>query len=65
MQEYAGYSLMYWGLPYHKACFLVGPQASGKSTFLKGVQEMLGKTTQLSPQQLVDDRFGAIELEES
>jgi P4 family phage/plasmid primase-like protien len=65
LQEYAGYSLMYWGLPYHKALFLVGPQASGKSTFLKVFQEMLGKTTQLSPQQLVDDRFGAIELEDS
>lgn len=65
LQEYAGYSLMYWGLPYHKALFLVGPQASGKSTFLKVLQEMLGKTTQLSPQQLVDDDFGAIELEDS
>jgi P4 family phage/plasmid primase-like protien len=65
LQEYAGYSLMYWGLPYHKALFLVGPQASGKSTFLKVLQEMLGKTTQLSPQQLVDDDYGAIELEDS
>lgn len=65
LQEYAGYALMYWGLPYHKALFLVGPQASGKSTFLKVLHDMLGKTTQLSPQQLVDDRFGAIELEDS
>lgn len=65
LQEYLGYSLMYWGLPHHKALFLVGPQASGKSTFLKLVHELLGKTTQLSPQQLVDQRFGAIELEDS
>ncbi|MCS3613375.1 P4 family phage/plasmid primase-like protein [Salinibacter ruber] len=65
LQEYAGYSLMYWGLPFHKALFLVGPQASGKSTFLSALQEMLGKTTQLSPQQLVDDEYGAIELEDS
>lgn len=65
LQEYVGYALMYWGLPYHKALFLVGPQASGKSTFLNVVQELLGKTTQLSPQQLVDEKFGAIELEDS
>jgi P4 family phage/plasmid primase-like protien len=65
LQEYAGYSLMYWGLPLHKALFLVGPQASGKSTFLNALQQMLGKTTHLSPQQLVDDEYGAIELEDS
>jgi putative DNA primase/helicase len=65
LQEYAGYSLMYWGLPLHKALFLVGPQASGKSTFLNTLQQVLGKTTHLSPQQLVDDEYGAIELEDS
>lgn len=65
LQEYAGYALMYWALLFHKALFLVGPQASGKSTFLKVLQQILGKTTQLSPQQLVDDQFGAIELEDS
>lgn len=65
LQEYAGYALMYWGLPYHKALFLVGPQASGKSTFLNVLQEMLGKTTRLGPRQLVDEKYGAIELEDS
>jgi putative DNA primase/helicase len=65
LQEYTGYALMYWGLPYHKALFLVGPQASGKSTFLEAINGVLGKTTQLSPQQLVDDDFKAIELEDS
>jgi putative DNA primase/helicase len=65
LQEYAGYSLMYWGLPFHKALFLVGPEASGKSTFLGVLQEVLGKTTELSPQQLVDNEYGAIELEDS
>jgi len=65
LQEYTGYALMYWGLPYHKALFLVGPQASGKSTFLSTLQEILGKTTQLSPQELVDSEYGAIELEDS
>ena len=65
LQEYAGYALMYWALPYHKALFLVGPQASGKSTFLGVIHELLGKTTRLSPQQLVDREFKAIELEDS
>lgn len=65
LQEYIGYALMHWALLLHKALFLVGPQASGKSTLLKIVAALLGKTTQLSPQQLVDQRFGAIELEDS
>jgi len=30
LQEYAGYCLMHWALPYHKALFLVGPTASGR-----------------------------------
>jgi P4 family phage/plasmid primase-like protien len=65
LQEYVGYALMHWGLPYHKALFIVGPQASGKSTFLAVVCYVLGKTTRLSPQQLVEGRFGAAELEDS
>jgi len=65
LQEYVGYALMHWDLPLHKALFIVGPQASGKSTFLDVVCHVLGKITRLSPQQLVERRFGAAELEDS
>lgn len=63
LQEYAGYCLLHWDLPFHKALFVVGPTASGKSTTLAVLQKMLGSVTSLSPQQLVNGRFGPAELE--
>jgi len=64
LQEYAGYCLMHWGLPEHKALFLVGPQASGKSTFADTIRALLGgaeNVASMSPQQMTD-RFGTAEL---
>lgn len=64
LQEYAGYALMHWRLPYHKALFLVGPTASGKSTFLDTIRAMLGQESvaSLTPQQMTSERFGGAEL---
>jgi P4 family phage/plasmid primase-like protien len=64
VQEFVGYTLMHWALPYHKALFLVGPTASGKSTFLDTVRAMLGDEacSSLTPQQMTSERFGAAEL---
>ena len=64
VQEFAGYTLMHWALPHHKALFLVGPTASGKSTFLDTVRAMLGTdaVASLTPQQMVGERFGGAEL---
>jgi putative DNA primase/helicase len=64
LQEYAGYTLMHWALPYHKALFLVGPTASGKSTFLDTINAMLGEETvaSLTPQQLTGEKFSGAEL---
>lgn len=63
LQEYTGYGLMHWQLPLHKALFIVGPKASGKSTFLHVVQRLYGRVCHLAPHQLVNGRFGASELE--
>jgi len=64
LQEFVGYALHHWDLPFHKALFLVGPTASGKSTFLDTVNELLGEGTvaSLTPQQLTGERFGPAEL---
>jgi len=64
LQEFAGYCLHHWGLPYHKSLFLVGPTASGKSTFLDTIRTMLGNDAvcSLTPQQMTSERFGAAEL---
>jgi putative DNA primase/helicase len=64
LQEYAGYCLKHWCLPHHKALFIVGPTASGKSTFLDTVRAMLGddSVASLTPQQMTGERFGGAEL---
>lgn len=64
LQEYAGYTLMHWSLKYQKALFIVGPTASGKSTFLDTIRGMLGRdaVSSVTPQELVDERFAAVEL---
>jgi P4 family phage/plasmid primase-like protien len=67
LQEFAGYVLMHWALPYHKAMFLVGPTASGKSTFLDTIRAMIGDSAgcSLTPQQMTEEQFSAAELYES
>jgi len=64
LQEYVGYCLHHWSMPYHKALFLVGPTASGKSTFLDTVNALLGEDTvaSLTPQQLTSERFAPAEI---
>jgi len=67
LQEFAGYVIMHWALPYHKAMFLVGPTASGKSTFLDTIRAMIGDSAScsLTPQQMTEEQFSAAELYES
>jgi putative DNA primase/helicase len=64
LQEYAGYCLKHWCLPHHKTLFIVGPTASGKSTFLDTIRAMLGddSVASLTPQQMTGERFGGAEL---
>jgi len=70
LQEYVGYTLMHWDLPFHKALFLAGPQASGKSTFLDTVNALLGgdpeadrgTTCSLSPQEMTEEKFAGYDL---
>ena len=65
LQEYAGYGLLHWDVPLHKALFCIGPTASGKSTTLEAIQKLYGQVSHASPHQLVNGRFGAAELEGS
>jgi len=69
LQEYVGYALWHWDLPFHKALFLAGPQASGKSTFLDTVAALLGAgddrngaTCSLAPQEMTEERFAGYGL---
>jgi P4 family phage/plasmid primase-like protien len=64
IQEFAGYTLLHSQLPFHKALFLVGPQASGKSTFLDLIRDLIGRegVCSITPQELISERFAAVDL---
>ena len=64
LQEFAGYTLLHSQLPFHKALFLVGPQASGKSTFLDLMRDLLGDEAvcSITPHELIEERFAAVDL---
>jgi len=66
LQEYAGYVLMHGHMPHHKALFLTGPQASGKSTFIDVISSLLPEDVvgASTPHQLTR-RFGKMELYET
>lgn len=63
LQEYAGYTLMHWGQPYKRAALLLGPQDSGKSTFLDVIVAVLGETNVSGENldSLVNSRWGVAE----
>lgn len=63
LQEYAGYSLMHWDQPYKRAALLLGPQDSGKSTFLDIIVVMLDERNVSSENldALVNSRWGVAE----
>ena len=64
LQEFVGYTLMGWDYSYHKALFVVGPTASGKSTMIRVIQEMLGDESfaSVTPQQLIYDDYAPASL---
>jgi putative DNA primase/helicase len=64
LQEFVGYTLMGWDYSYHKALFIVGPTASGKSTMIRVIQKMMGDDSYASatPQQLVYDDYAPASL---
>jgi putative DNA primase/helicase len=64
LQEFAGYTLMGWDYTHHKALFVVGPTASGKSTMMNVLQAMLGAESfsNITPQQLIYDEYAPARL---
>jgi putative DNA primase/helicase len=66
LQEYVGYCLMHWEMPYKRAALLLGPQDSGKSTFLNVVKTLLGGSNNVSSENLnslVNTRWGTANLQ--
>lgn len=69
LQEFVGYCLEVWHHKRAKNLFVVGPTASGKSTFVDTVAALFGEempsVTNLTPQQLADTQFDRSALAEA
>lgn len=67
LQEYAGYLLHTWAQPYKKALMLVGPTNSGKGTFLRIIEAVVGRDniSNETLEDLTDTRWAAAQLYES
>lgn len=58
LQEFIGYCLT-TDTHYEKSAWLYGPPGSGKSTFIRGIQSMMGGYSRYLPAKALDgDRFG-------
>jgi putative DNA primase/helicase len=64
LQEYAGYCLHSWDQPYKKALMLVGPTNSGKGTFLRILEAVLGaeSVSHETLEDLTDSRWSKAQL---
>lgn len=64
LQEFAGYSLHHWDVPYNRSLLLLGPTQSGKSVFLNLMTNMLGRDNVLSEtiQRLCNRDFAQVGL---
>jgi phage/plasmid-associated DNA primase len=67
IQEFLGYSLLHWDIPFDKAMLVVGPANLGKST-LMDILNLLHNddaVSHVTPQELSEERFAAHQLYES
>ena len=67
LQEFIGYCLHHWELPYKKALIIFGPTDAGKSVFLDVIQALFGgdespATSSTSIQYLANERWGPARL---
>lgn len=67
LQEFVGYCLHHWSLPFKKALILFGPTDAGKSVFLNVIRALFGgdespATSSTSVQYLANERWGAARL---
>ena len=67
LQEFVGYTLFHWDVPFEKALFLVGPTNSGKSTFIDIVNMLHddNAVAHVTPQEVLEDQYKPAQLYES
>lgn len=64
LQEFVGYTLLHWGVPFEKCLFLVGGTNSGKSTFIDVVNMLHDEeaVSHVTPQEVLQQRFKSAQL---
>ncbi len=66
LQEYVGYGLMKWTKKHEKALLLLGPTNTGKTVFLRTIEELFGEEgiANFSLQELCDEKYNKAELKD-
>jgi len=64
LQEFVGYTMLHWNIPFEKALFIVGPTNSGKSTFIDIVNMLHddNAVAHVTPQEILEQRFKSAQL---
>lgn len=64
LQEFVGYTLLHWGVPFEKCLFLVGGTNSGKSTFIDVINMLHDEdaVSHVTPQEVLQQRFKSAQL---
>lgn len=64
LQEFVGYTLLHWDVPFEKCLFLVGGTNSGKSTFIDIVNMLHDEeaVSHVTPQEVLQQRFKSAQL---
>lgn len=64
LQEFVGYTLLHWDVPFEKCLFLVGGTNSGKSTFIDVVNMLHDDdaVSHVTPQEVLQQRFKSAQL---
>lgn len=64
LQEFVGYTLLHWDVPFEKCLFLVGGTNSGKSTFIDVVNMLHDEdaVSHVTPQEVIQQRFKSAQL---
>jgi len=68
IQEYMGYILYHWGMPFHKFLMIVGEGSNGKSQIINAIKEVIGEDNTCSKSIYGlsdDDGFGKQRLNEN
>jgi phage/plasmid-associated DNA primase len=63
LQDYTGYCLLHWDLPFRRVLLLAGPKGSGRELFLQAVPSVVPWIASVGPKRLARGKAGVSKLQ--